>query len=63
MGIAGRVASTGESIRVADTSRFIDYIADDASRLSELAVPICWGDQIGSIDSTPHPDSTPSRTS
>ena len=55
-GIVGRVASTGESIRVADTSRFIDYIADDASRLSELAVPICWGDRILGVIDSEHPD-------
>lgn len=55
-GIVGRVANTGESIRVADTSRFIDYIADDASRLSELAVPICWGDQILGVIDSEHPD-------
>lgn len=55
-GIVGRVASTGESIRVADTSRFIDYITDDASRLSELAVPICWGDHILGVIDSEHPD-------
>ena len=56
-GIVGRVASTGESLRIADTSRFIDYIADDAVRLSELAVPICWGDTILGVIDSEHPDS------
>ena len=55
-GIVGRVASTGESIRIADTSRFKDYIADDAIRLSELAVPICHGDEILGVIDSEHPD-------
>ena len=56
-GVVGRVASTGESLRIVDTSQFIDYIQDDAIRLSELAVPIRWGDTILGVIDSEHPES------
>lgn len=54
-GVVGRVASTGESLRINNTSEFHDYIRDDANRLSELAVPICWGDTILGVIDSEHP--------
>ena len=54
-GIVGNVALTGKAERVPDTSADPRYIADDSSRLSELAVPILYeGKVIGVIDSE-HP--------
>ena len=51
-GVVGKVASTGQSMRVGDTSVIQDYIIDDEERLSELAVPIISNNQvIGVIDS------------
>lgn len=51
-GIVGTVAHTGVAERIADVRRDGRYIADDAHRLSELAVPIL-GDRgvVGVIDS------------
>ncbi len=54
-GVVGRVASTGESLRINNTSQFGDYIQDDAVRLSELAVPIRWGDTILGVIDSEHP--------
>lgn len=55
-GIVGRVALTGESELVTDTSSYPEYIVDDKVRLSELAVPMSvGGNVIGVIDSE-HPD-------
>ena len=54
-GVVGHVASTGESLRINNTSEFHDYIRDDAMRLSELAVPISWGDTILGVIDSEHP--------
>ncbi len=55
-GVVGKVAQSGQALRIADTSAFEDYIPDDAVRLSEIAVPILWGgDVLGVIDSE-HPE-------
>jgi len=54
-GIVGSVAATGKTELVNDTSKDPRYITDDASRLSEIAVPILFdGKAIGVIDSE-HP--------
>lgn len=54
-GIVGSVAATGKTELIHDTSKDSRYIMDDASRLSELAVPIInEGKVIGVIDSE-HP--------
>jgi|GEM_PF-478034 signal transduction histidine kinase/putative methionine-R-sulfoxide reductase with GAF domain/ActR/RegA family two-component response regulator len=51
-GIVGKVASTGQSIRIGNTALIKDYIIDDEARLSELAVPIISNNKvIGVIDS------------
>ena len=55
-GIVGKVASTGKSICIADTRQFEDYIEDDAVRLSELAVPILWGDVVLGVIDSEHPE-------
>lgn len=55
-GIVGQVFQTGKSRRIADTRQVPEYIADDAVRLSELAVPICWGKQILGVIDSEHPD-------
>ncbi len=55
-GIVGSVAQRKKAEVVSDTSLDNRYIVDDASRLSEIAVPIVLGDKlIGVIDSE-HPD-------
>ncbi len=55
-GIVGHVAETGKAELVRNTSDDPRYIIDDASRLSELAVPLkIKGKVIGVIDSE-HPD-------
>lgn len=52
MGVVGRAASTMEAQVVGDTRHDPDYVIDDQSRLSELAVPIiAHGELIGVLDS------------
>lgn len=57
-GIVGAAAASGEAILVADTQVDTRYVVDDASRRSELAVPIVYqGQVVGVIDSEhPEPD-------
>lgn len=55
-GVVGRVASTGESMRIGNTQEFKGYIEDDAPRLSELAVPIKFGNEIMGVIDSEHPD-------
>ncbi|MDH7446257.1 helix-turn-helix domain-containing protein [Aquimarina sp. 2201CG14-23] len=51
-GIVGNVAESGRYQRVNDVSKNSTYIIDDASRMSELSVPICIeGTVIGVLDS------------
>ncbi|HEY9177811.1 MAG TPA: response regulator [Flavipsychrobacter sp.] len=51
-GIVGRVFSEKKPVLVKDTSKEPDYLVDDATRYSELAVPILIGDEVfGVIDS------------
>ena len=57
LGVVGKVASTGKALRVKNTSAILDYIEDDAVRLSELAVPILWGDQVLGVIDSEHPES------
>ncbi len=55
-GIVGNVAKARKAEIISDTSKDSRYIIDDASRLSEIAVPILLGDKlIGVIDSE-HPE-------
>ncbi|UKN01097.1 SpoIIE family protein phosphatase [Paracrocinitomix mangrovi] len=55
-GICGHVAATGKPELISDTSSDARYQIDDASRLSEIAVPILSeGKVIGVIDSE-HPE-------
>lgn len=54
-GVVGMSALCQSSLCVADTNSFTHYVVDDASRLSELAVPICYqGELLGVIDAE-HP--------
>jgi len=54
-GVVGKVAQSQRPIIIHDTSLELDYIVDDESRLSELAVPLVVdGRLIGVIDSE-HP--------
>jgi len=54
-GVVGTAALCQSSICVADTNSFSRYVVDDAPRLSELAVPICYqGELLGIIDAE-HP--------
>jgi ligand-binding sensor domain-containing protein/putative methionine-R-sulfoxide reductase with GAF domain len=51
-GITGTVAKTGKAEIIADTTKDKRYIVDDASRLSEICVPIIAdGNLLGVIDS------------
>lgn len=51
-GIVGQVAQTGRPEIIADTRQDARYIVDDEKRLSEISVPIFYGDDvIGVIDS------------
>lgn len=54
-GVVGTVAMQQSSLCIADTRDYGNYIADDATRLAELAVPICYqGELLGVIDAE-HP--------
>lgn len=54
-GVVGMSALCQSSLCVADTNSFSQYVVDDAPRLSELAVPICYqGELLGIIDAE-HP--------
>ena len=55
LGVVGKVASTGKAMRIVDTSEITDYIEDDAQRLSELTVPILWGDHVLGVIDSEHP--------
>lgn len=51
-GVVGRVGLNQQPLIVEDTSQILDYIVDDETRLSELAVPmVVDGTLIGVIDS------------
>lgn len=54
-GVVGKVANAGVAMRIDDTSQFKDYIADDETRLSELAVPIRWGSEVLGVIDSEHP--------
>ena len=54
-GVVGTVANTGVAMRIDDTRQFKDYIADDDTRLSELAVPIRWGSKVLGVIDSEHP--------
>lgn len=57
-GVVGTAALCQSSICVADTNSFSRYVVDDAPRLSELAVPICYqGELLGIIDAE-HPQAS-----
>ncbi|HEY0678895.1 MAG TPA: histidine kinase [Chitinophagaceae bacterium] len=54
-GIVGSVAASGKPELIHDTSKDPRYIVDDANRLSELSVPIVYGEKVlGVIDSEHH---------
>ena len=55
-GVVGKVASTGQALRIGNTSEFKDYIEDDAVRLSELAVPILCGKEVLGVIDSEHPE-------
>jgi len=54
-GVVGKVANAGVAMRINDTRQFKDYIADDETRLSELAVPIRWGSKVLGVIDSEHP--------
>lgn len=54
-GIVGTVAKTGRAEIVNDTSRDTRYIFDDQVRLSELAVPILYGQKVIGVIDSEHP--------
>ena len=56
LGVVGKVASTGKAMRIKDTANIKEYIEDDAVRLSELAVPILWGEQVLGVIDSEHPN-------
>ncbi|MEQ9468615.1 MAG: response regulator [Ekhidna sp.] len=55
-GIVGAVAESARPIIVPDTSKDPRYIADDAHRLSELAVPLVYNQQVIGVVDSEHPD-------
>lgn len=55
-GIVGAVAESGRPMIVPDTSKNPRYIADDANRLSELAVPLIYNQQVIGVVDSEHPD-------
>lgn len=55
-GIVGAVAKSAEPIIVADTSKDKRYIADDANRLSELAVPLVYNKKVIGVIDSEHPE-------
>lgn len=54
-GIVGHVAQTGKAEIISDTSRDPRYIADDARRLSEIAVPLIGNNQVIGVIDSEHP--------
>lgn len=55
-GIVGTVAQTGIPEIIHDTRKDDRYIIDDASRLSEIAVPIIYENKILGVIDAEHPD-------
>ncbi|MCA9657651.1 MAG: GAF domain-containing protein, partial [Myxococcales bacterium] len=53
-GIVGAVAATGAVVRIADTREDPRYITDDRARLSELAIPIFFNDEVIGVLDTEH---------
>jgi class 3 adenylate cyclase/putative methionine-R-sulfoxide reductase with GAF domain len=53
-GIVGAVAATGEVVRITDTREDPRYITDDSARLSELAIPIFFNDEVIGVLDTEH---------
>ncbi len=54
-GITGHVAKTGQPIIVGDTSNDNRYIIDDATRFSEIAVPIIYENKVLGVIDSEHP--------
>ena len=54
-GIVGQVAQSGCPEIVADTRRDARYILDDEMRLSEISVPIFYGDDVIGVIDSEHP--------
>lgn len=55
-GIVGKAAQQKQAILVNDTSKDANYKVDDATRLSELAVPIIYEDQVIGVIDSEHPE-------
>lgn len=55
-GIVGRAAHLKQPVLVNNTQNDASYKVDDASRLSELAVPIIYEDQVIGVIDSEHPD-------
>ena len=55
-GIVGSVAQTGKAEIISDTSLDARYIADDEVRLSEIAVPLVYQEQVLGVIDAEHPD-------
>jgi two-component system, sporulation sensor kinase E len=55
-GIVGRVARTKKGEIINDTTKDIDYIIDDKSRLSEITVPVLLNGEIVGIIDSEHPE-------
>lgn len=55
-GIVGRAAQLKQPVLVNNTQNDASYKVDDASRLSELAVPIIYEDQVIGVIDSEHPD-------
>ncbi|MEM9834817.1 MAG: ATP-binding protein, partial [Bacteroidota bacterium] len=55
-GIVGSVAQTGKAEIVSDTSVDARYIVDDEIRLSEIAVPLVYQEQVLGVIDAEHPE-------
>jgi PAS domain S-box-containing protein len=55
-GVVGRVARTKKGEIINDTTKDIDYIIDDRSRLSEITVPVLLNGEIVGIIDSEHPE-------
>ncbi len=53
-GVVGKAAQLGEVVCVPDLSQYPQYIVDDASRLSELAVPVFIDDEVVGVLDAEH---------
>lgn len=55
-GVVGRVTRNKKGEIINDTSKDLDYVVDDATRLSEITIPILLDDKVIGIIDSEHPE-------